>query len=138
MGNCDDWDEDSLNNIGFLKLTEGQPLVQRQAAEELYNLLNLAFTVRFKERGELANAGTEMMRNLPRRIRFFAGVLNDSPVENYDIAAVCGLSRKIAVTVRRIDETWDDEKREIFGKRVKVAILDVLEMIEEFDEKAHE
>jgi hypothetical protein len=134
----DDLTNDDMDSIGFLQLTEGQPRVQRQAAEELYNLLNLAFTVRFKERGELANASSEMMKNLPRRIRFFAGVLNDSPVENYDIAAVCGLSRKIAVTMRRIDETWDDEKRENFGKKVKVAIIDVLEMIEEFDEKAHE
>jgi hypothetical protein len=138
MDNYDDIQAGDMDNIGFMHLTEGQPKVQREAAEELYNLLNLAFTVRFKERGELANANTEMMKNLPRRIHFFAGVLNDSPVENYDIAAVCGISRKIAVTMRRIDETWDDEKRELFGKKVKTAIIGVLETIEEFDEKAHE
>lgn len=134
MDNYDELSRSDTDDIGFLKMTEGQPRVQRQAAEELYNLLNLAFTVRYEERGALENATSEMMKNLPRRIRFFAGVLNDSPVECYAIAEVCGLSRKVASTMRRLDQSWDDEFRKKFGPRIKQTIMDVLETIEEFDE----
>ncbi len=134
MGDCDDWNEEDLSDVGFLRLTVGQPLAQRQAAEVLYNLLNMAFTIRYDERGALENSDSETMKNLPRRIRFFAGVLNDSPVESYDIAEICGLSRKIAQTIRRLDQSWDDEFRQKFGPRVKQSIMDVLETIEKFDE----
>jgi len=133
MTNYDN-DTNNSDDIGFMLMTKGQPKDQREAAEELYTLLSLAYIVKYEERHALKNAQQDIMKDLPRKIRFFAGVLNDSPVECHVIAGICGVSRKIARTMTRLDNAWDDEFRRNFAPKVKVAILDVLEVIEEFDE----
>jgi hypothetical protein len=135
-----DFDNDKNNSdeIGFMLLTEGQPKDQREAGEELYALLSLAYIVKYENRHDLKNAKMDILKDLPQKIRFFAGVLNDSPVECPTISGICGVSRKIARTMTRLDNAWEDEFRTNFAPKVKTAILDTLEMIEAFDEAARD
>ena len=134
MGNCDPWEPtDDRDEISFLKLTAGQPLAQRQAGEELAALLERAFLAKTKERGELSYCPDKSVTDLAKNIRYFAGVLNDSPVESYEITEVCGLSLKISTALRRVEESYDDEWRKVFDKMIKVAALDVLVMMKKFD-----
>ena len=135
MGNCDPWEPtDDRDEISFLKLTAGQPLAQRQAGEELAALLERAFLSQTKESDEPTYSPGQSVTDLTKSIRYFAGVLNDSPVESYEITEVCGLSRKISTALRRVEESYDDEWRKIFSKMIRVAALDVLVMMKTFDE----
>ena len=119
-------------DLGFVRMTVGQPLKQQKAAERLNTHLENAFSVRYPHRHALREADTAYLRKLPDFIRASAKVLKDSPVECYEIAEICGLSRKIASSMRRLDDSWDDEFRQNFGPVVKLCIMEVLIKIEAF------
>ena len=113
----------------FIGLMDAQPQAQRESLEELYWLMCLAATCSFRHQHALRDA-TGPTKGLVKSIRKHARIAMNSPVEEYQLKHVLGLCLKAAATMKRLDETYDQEARDSWSPRLRECINDILEQME--------